>query len=248
LALLSVANKNPVVAPTAPARVAPASPNAQKRKIPVIIKPALNSWALRKNFRVFTQVVRYLLIFSLVCLLSLTACQRQVEQSANLFVFGTIVEIKLWGASDEEASEAFAELQQMFQAMHRDWHAWEPGRLTDINEAFAAGQSATADEDIVEMVRRSQKLEQQSAGRFNPAIGALIRLWGFHTSDYPIEGPAPSQAQISRILDLEPSSGDIQIQGLQLSSENPSVQSIMRSLTPVVTCAPSATTVTVPGA
>jgi thiamine biosynthesis lipoprotein len=224
LVLRSGANKNPAVAQTARVQVAPASPNARKRKIPVISKPALNSWARRKNSRVFTPVLRYFLIYSLVCLLPLTACQREAEQSANLFVFGTIVEIKLWGASDEEAGEAFTDLQQMFQAMHRDWHAWEPGRLTAINEAFAAGQLATADEDIVEMIRRSQTLEQQTGGRFNPAIGALVRLWGFHTSDYPIEGPAPSQALISRILDLKPSSGDIQIHGLELSSKNPAVQ------------------------
>jgi len=154
----------------------------------------------------------------------LAACQKNEEQSAELFVFGTIVEIKLWGASPEDASHAFTQLQQMFQGMHRDWHAWEPGRLTDINKAFAQGHSATADEDIVEMIRRSQIIEEQTGGRFNPAIGALIRLWGFHTSDYPIVGPPPSQEQISAILDLKPSSSDIHINGLELSSSNSAVQ------------------------
>jgi thiamine biosynthesis lipoprotein len=156
--------------------------------------------------------------------LLLTACQRDEEQSAELFVFGTIVEIKLWGASPTEAGHAFAEIQQMFQAMHRDWHAWEPGRLMDINKAFAEGRSATADADIVEMIRRSQPLEASTGGRFNPAIGGLVRLWGFHTSDYPIEGPPPSQAQISEILDQQPSSSDIRIDGLELSSSNRAVQ------------------------
>ncbi len=79
------------------------------------------------------------LLTALVCLILMTACQRDEEQSAELFVFGTIVEIKLWGASPEEASSAFSELQEMFQGMHRDWHAWEPGRLTDINTAFTQG-------------------------------------------------------------------------------------------------------------
>ncbi len=164
------------------------------------------------------------LLFILVCLLFLTACQKNEEQSAELFVFGTIVEIKLWGASPEEASLAFSELQKMFQGMHRDWHAWEPGRLTDINEAFAEGRSATADPEIIEMVRRSQIIEERSGGGFNPAIGALIRLWGFHTSDYPINGPPPSQEQVSAILDREPSSLDIHIDGMQVRSDNPVVQ------------------------
>lgn len=151
-------------------------------------------------------------------------CTRDSEQSAEFFVFGTIVEVKLWAVSEADASQAFSALQQMYQGMHRDWHAWEPGRLTDINKAFAAGETATADAAIVEMIRRSQLIEQQTGGRFNPAIGGLIRLWGFHTSDYPIVGPAPSQQQISAILDLRPSSHDIVIDGLELSSDNPAVQ------------------------
>ena len=154
----------------------------------------------------------------------LTACQRDEEHGAELYVFGTIVEIKLWGASPEEAGHAFAEIQKMFQGMHRDWHAWEPGLLVEINKAFADGKSATANEDIVEMIRRSQPLEAATGGRFNPAIGALIRLWGFHTSDYPIEGPPPTPSQISAIMALRPSSQDIHINGLELSSDNPAVQ------------------------
>ena len=205
-------------------RIVRANPNAQTKANTVIIKAARNvnvsdNGGQSKNFRAFT-----LTPIILLCLILLPACQRDQEQSAELYVFGTIVEIKLWGASPEEAGHAFMEIQQMFQAMHRDWHAWEPGLLVEINKAFAEGKSATADEDIVEMIRRSQPLEGSTGGRFNPAIGALIRLWGFHTSDYPIEGPPPSQAQIDEILDHHPSSNDIHIDGLQLSSDNPAVQ------------------------
>ena len=161
---------------------------------------------------------------ALVVLALLVACQRDEEQSAEIFVFGTIVEVKLWGVPQEQADRAFAELQQMFQGMHRDWHAWEPGRLTEINKAFAKGQPAEADEDIVEMVRRSQSFERSTEGRFNPAIGGLIRLWGFHTSDYPVTGPPPTRADIDEFLTHGPSSRYIRIDGLQLSSENPFVQ------------------------
>jgi len=160
----------------------------------------------------------------LCCLLLLSACQRNGEQNAELFVFGTIVEVKLWGVSPQQASEAFTELDAMFQAMHRDWHPWEPGRLTDINTAFAAGHSATADTGIVEMIRRSQQIEQATGGRFNPAIGALIGLWGFHTSDYPILGPPPPEVEIRKLVKAAPSSRDIRINGLELTSDNPVVQ------------------------
>ncbi len=171
-----------------------------------------------------SSVVSKLLLTAVACLLVLTGCQQDEEQSASLFVFGTIVEIKLWGVTEEQGNRVFAEIQQLFHAMHRDLHAWEPGRLTEINNAFTQGQPATADEDIVAIVRQSQWIEERTGGRFNPAIGALIRLWGFHTSDYPIIGPPPAQKQISALLESRPSSRDIHIDGLQLRSDNPVVQ------------------------
>jgi len=159
-----------------------------------------------------------------VLLVLLTACQRETQHSADLFVFGTIVEIKLWGASQDQSGRAFSEIQQMFQGMHRDWHAWERGLLVEINEAFADGKAATATPDIVEMIRVSQWAEEQSGGCFNPAIGGLVALWGFHTSDYPIVGPPPAQSEIDRILSHQPSTLDVQIDGLRLTSDNPFVQ------------------------
>ncbi|MCW8871669.1 MAG: FAD:protein FMN transferase [Xanthomonadales bacterium] len=160
----------------------------------------------------------------LACLVLLTACQTEKEHSAELFVFGTIVEVKVWGASQEQSGKAFSEIQQMFQGMHRDWHAWEPGLLVQINEAFASGDGVTANPEIAEMIRQSQWVEEKSGGLFNPAIGGLVALWGFHTSDYPIIGPPPSQADIDKILAQQPSSLDIRINAVQLTSDNPFVQ------------------------
>ena len=160
----------------------------------------------------------------MIFLLFVNGCQQDKVYSAELIVFGTIVEMTFYDVSDDQAGQAITELQQMFQNMHRDWHAWEPGRLADINQAFASGRVATADPGIVEMISRSQIIEERSGGRFNPAIGGLVRLWGFHTSDYPIIGPPPGQAEIDKTLFHEPSSRDIRINGLQVRSNNPSVQ------------------------
>jgi thiamine biosynthesis lipoprotein len=154
----------------------------------------------------------------------LTACQPEREHSASLFVFGTIVEVKLWGASQEQASQAFSEIQEMFQGMHRDWHAWEPGLLVEINQAFARGEEVRANPEINEMIRLSQWAEERSGNCFNPAIGGLVALWGFHTSDYPILGPPPQPEAIAAILEQRPSSRQIRIDGLMLSTDNPAVQ------------------------
>jgi thiamine biosynthesis lipoprotein len=164
-------------------------------------------------------------ILALLVCLCLTACgEKPGEKKAEFFIFGTVMEVTVWGVDDSESSLAFTRLQAEFQEMHQEWHAWEPGLLTGINQAFASGLSAQASPSIVEMTRRSQIIEEQTGGRFNPAIGALVRLWGFHTSDYPIEGPPPAASLIEALVEQKPSSQDIHLDSLTMSSSNPAVQ------------------------
>jgi thiamine biosynthesis lipoprotein len=160
----------------------------------------------------------------LTCLCLIACAEKPGEQKAEFFIFGTVLEVTIWGAGDQEAQRAFASLQSQFQEMHYEWHAWEPGPLTEINQAFASGLPAQASHSIVEMTRHSQQIEEQTGGRFNPAIGALVRLWGFHTSDYPIEGPPPGQSKIDALVARDPSSLDIRLDGLTMNSTNPAVQ------------------------
>lgn len=108
--------------------------------------------------------------------------------------------------------------------MHNEWHAWEPGLLTEINRGIAAGLPVLASPEIIEMIRHSQFVEEQTKGRFNPAIGALIRLWGFHTSDYPIIGPPPGRSQVEKLVRQGPSSLEIQVDGMTVTASNPAVQ------------------------
>lgn len=157
--------------------------------------------------------------------LLLVSCAQPLQKfHQDFYVFGTLMGVTLWAENDAQAQRAFGELQNRFQDMHRDWHAWNPGLLTGINQAFAEGRPAAASQDIVTMIQASQELEARSEGRFNPAIGALIALWGFHTSDYPIIGPPPSGEAIGSLVALQPSSLDIEVSGTELVSSNPAVQ------------------------
>jgi thiamine biosynthesis lipoprotein len=163
-------------------------------------------------------------LFALLFLTALAGCRQPVVYTEQLYVFGTLVEVTVRGVPEPQAEQALADLQQMFNRMHREWHAWEPGLLTRINAAFARGEHVEANDEIVTLVQRSQELERASGGRFNPAIGGIIELWGFHTSDYPIIGPPPSREQIQWWLDQAPSTTDIEISGVDLYSRNPAVQ------------------------
>ena len=158
------------------------------------------------------------------CLVLYSCASEPAEQQAEFFVFGTLVEVTTWGVDEPVAEQAFRSIGEQFQRMHNEWHAWEPGLLTEMNRGIAAGLPVMANPDIIEMIRYSQFVEERTEGRFNPAIGALIRLWGFHTSDYPIQGPPPRRSQIDSLVRQEPSSLDIQIDGTTVTALNPAIQ------------------------
>ena len=105
----------------------------------------------------------------------LASCADSMQKHhQDFYVFGTLMGVTLWAEDDRQAHKAFSTLQERFQLMHSEWHAWEPGLLVSVNQAFSSGEAIEASEDIVAMVRRSQQVEAASGGRFNPAIGAFI--------------------------------------------------------------------------
>ncbi len=155
----------------------------------------------------------------------LQACSpQQADHRRQLYVFGTLVEIQAYGVETEHFSRAVAEVQRRFQAMHRNWHAWKgDGALIRLNRAFARGQCAPRDTELEAIITQAQRLEQQSLGRFNPAIGRLVALWGFHTDDFPIRQPPPGEAAIRALLAQAPSMRDITITDAGICSRNPAV-------------------------
>jgi len=164
--------------------------------------------------------------FMLAALLPLfaAACAEPPGQSAEYYVFGTLVDVRLPEASPEDASEIFAELQQELQRMHLEWHAWEPGDLTRLNQALQAGRSEPTTRDIVALIQRSQRMEERSGGRFNAAIGKLVALWGFHTSEFPVAGPPPAPEAIQVLIKAHPSAFDVEFANGEVLSHNPEVQ------------------------
>ena len=132
-----------------------------------------------------------------------------ITSEATYGVFGTTVNVKVRHAENHPPNAALAELDYLFQTLHRDWHPWEPGALTRLNEGLATGDWVEVPPDLDDLLKRSQQLEMASGGRFNPAIGQLVALWGFHTSTYPITSPPPAEHAIDAWVAERPSSLDI---------------------------------------
>lgn len=152
----------------------------------------------------------------------IASCGRAPEFTHHrLAAFGTEVTISV--PADEGAAEVVAEIDREFQKMHRRWHAWEPGTLEEINRAIAAGRKITLEPETIAIIRRARSLEIASDGLFNPAIGQLLSRWGFHASTLP-QGPPPTDATISELVEKAPSTTDLELGPKTLSSRNAAVQ------------------------
>lgn len=161
-------------------------------------------------------------LMAAIALIATSACDRQPAlEHHRLAVFGTEVTLTLRTGKDTEA--AVAAVDRELQAMHRRWHAWEAGLLTTINQALADGRRIELSADNLAIIERARELERASGGLFNPAIGRLLALWGFHASELP-DGPPPPADAINTLIEESPAMSDLAIQAGTLSSRNRAVQ------------------------
>jgi len=136
-------------------------------------------------------------------------------------VFGTVVEVSIYGPSQPEAAALAAQVLREFDRLHHKFHAWQPSMLTELNDSIAQGKPYRADAEMVALLRAANALAEQSDGLFNPAIGRLIRLWGFQSSDIQARAPAPEQ--IRALVAANPRLSDLRYDGVTISSTNRAV-------------------------
>lgn len=163
--------------------------------------------------------------FALLFAALLTAgCGRAPEpvHEQQFIAFGTLVNVTVYGVDETVAQRGFDELQRLFDAKHRDWHAWEPSPLTELNRALAEHGEADAPAAILPLLAPAQRLSLASDGLFNPAIGGLLALWGYQSDEPPTRPPATSA--IAAQLALQPSMADVELRGNRVITRNRAVQ------------------------
>ena len=72
------------------------------------------------------------------------------------------------------------------------------------------------------VIRRASEIENLTGGLFNPALGALSKLWGFSDMTRPWPGP-PAATAIADILATAPSSNAFRWDSETLSSQNSAI-------------------------
>ena len=162
-----------------------------------------------------------LLILLAVWLLGSCSSKELLYQEQG-YVFGTLVEVSIYGESEARAKQAVSEVMQEFQRLHTMLHAWQPSELSDLNAAIARGESAAVSDEMVAILQDATRISLQSHGMFNPAIGGLVGLWGFHADEFkPVQ---PQDQDIAKWVAANPQMSDLSIVRDRVESKNPAVQ------------------------
>jgi len=156
-------------------------------------------------------------------LLTLSACeQRPQVYQQQILALGTLVDISIYGVDEAKAAKAVTAISTKMETIHHDWHAWQPSRLTQINAQLATGTQVSLDQAQQALIEKGITLARQSHDLFNPAIGKLIALWGFHSDERPDAKP-PSETDIAELLATTPRMSELVLEDGLLSSANSAV-------------------------
>ena len=160
------------------------------------------------------------LLFALI----LSACGKEPLVQTKSYVFGTLVDISIYGETEDKARAVTSHILQDFQRLHHQYHAWQSdSELSKLNQSFAVGKTPIEiSPELNQMLAQAQTLSKQSQGLFNPSIGGLIGAWGFQRDEFtPVE---INDAAIQKLVLANPQMSDIVIKNNTAYSTNSTVK------------------------
>lgn len=144
------------------------------------------------------------------------------------YVFGTLVDISIYGETDARARQLADHVLQDFQQLHHQLHAWksspsQPSELSALNLAFSQGSKPISiSQPLTDMLHDATQLSLKSQGLFNPAIGHLIGTWGFQRDEFSTIAIDDTKIQV--LVKSHPQMSDIVIEHGTAYSKNSAVK------------------------
>lgn len=160
-----------------------------------------------------------LFVLGLACCLA--ACAPPPVHVREGYVFGTRIELTVAGGEAAAVAAALGAVQAEFDRLHRRYHAWQPSELTALNAALAAGRAHPVDDELATLIDEAARLAARGEYLFDPGIGRLVALWGFHADEF--RKAPPDAAALAAWRAARPSIADLQRDGHAVRSRNPAV-------------------------
>lgn len=172
-----------------------------------------------------------LLFFAILAvgIFGIRAFNKEPLYHSQSYVFGTLVDISIYGEPDARARSLADKVLQDFQHLNNQLHAWkpvtnnEPSELGVLNQAFSQGRHpVTISPQLANMLTDATNLSVKSQGLFNPAIGHLISTWGFQRDEFSAVNI--DDEAIKKLVKANPRMTDIVIEDNSAYSSNPYVK------------------------
>ncbi len=139
----------------------------------------------------------------------LAGCSQEPDSAQLQFLsLGTRVEVSVRDASDGSPRAAAEAARAEIEAIDEAWQPTRGSELGRLNEHLAEGEAMEVSDDLITVLERAREIEAQSGGRFSPAIGGLIELWGFSSAEGPLSAPPP-EAEIQAWVEKAPRVADL---------------------------------------
>lgn len=160
--------------------------------------------------------------FLLPLALLLAACQGEPPVQRKTFTaYDSPVTIAVQSMAAEAAQRALEEAATDLLYIEEGNDPARPGPMARTNQLLATTAGFSAVPSLLPQIQRAQALSARSGGRFNPALGGLLELWGFYNDP---KGPPPTPDAIAALLAQQPAMSDILIDGITMRSGNAAVR------------------------
>jgi thiamine biosynthesis lipoprotein len=157
-----------------------------------------------------------------LCCLCVAACAQSVSTTTvqeRFFAMGTWVDVTFASPNAATTTTALREIEALLRAFERDYYPWADGELAQLNRAIAAGERARVSTQLAQLLSQARDLSRESSGLFEPGLGSLVELWGFHTTLSPDRDPPSAQA-IAATLEASGGIAALEIAGNEVRSPN----------------------------
>lgn len=144
---------------------------------------------------------------------ALAACSGEPDvHHQRMLVFGTMVDISLYGLPGDRAEPLLAEMEAHLRERHDAWHAWEDSALTRFSQQLREEGRARIRGPLRPLFDQGLPLARRTGYRFDPGIGALARAWGFH-GDLSDDAKPPSETFLQNWRAQPHSAADLERDG-----------------------------------
>jgi thiamine biosynthesis lipoprotein len=154
------------------------------------------------------------ILVSLAALLVASCTDSPAVFERRLYAMGTWVDLTVVATRDA-ADAVFAEAETFLRGFEVDYYAWaDGGELARLNAALASGETATVSPQMAALLVDAKRISAASGGAFDPGVGELVELYGFH--DATAEPRAPAPAEIDRLLAAGAGIASVDIDGREV--------------------------------